>query len=379
VGEAAVDGLTGGGGGGDAAAAGAGGVSAGGATAADGAIPGYIAGDSGGGVAISGFVTGPGGGGGTFFDNAVAKAAQAGAAAQQATSVALSTGGGAGSIPLFAVQKFGPQLKSLPDDDVSPNAGNSGSLFDAALAKAKAVGQGATAKNSGSTASKGPQATFKPGIQSTGQKLGSAISATTGTSNGGSSGGTTGSSSSGSSSSTTPSHTPMPNPSGSVLGGGYSNGASTGVFTSDDSQNPVTTASAVSPVAGADLVLEDITLAAPATLVAGPAYTVKFRNQGTAAAGKFEVAILAGFDGKLTEDAPRAVFEAASLAAGDVKEVTLRLPQKALKLPSADGTPAGFTHLFVAVDLLNTIAETDETNNTAVVERAALEGGVAAD
>ena len=119
--------------------------------------------------------------------------------------------------------------------------------------------------------------------------------------------------------------------------------------------------------------LEDVKLAAPATLVAGPAYTVKFRNQGTEAAGKFQVAILAGLDGKLTEDAPRAFVEVSSTAAGEAKEVTLRLPQSALKLTGVDGKPTFFTHLFIAVDLMNTVAETDKTNNTAVVDGAALE------
>jgi hypothetical protein len=128
---------------------------------------------------------------------------------------------------------------------------------------------------------------------------------------------------------------------------------------------------------GVDLVLEDVTLASPATLVAGPAYTVTFRNQGSQAADKFQVAILAGMDEKLTDDAPRAVIEVASLAAGESKKVTLRLPQSALRLIGADEKPLAFTHLFVAVDFLNAIAEADETNNTAVVDRAALEGGVA--
>jgi hypothetical protein len=121
------------------------------------------------------------------------------------------------------------------------------------------------------------------------------------------------------------------------------------------------------------LVLEDVKLAAPATIVAGPAYTIKFRNQGTAAAGKFQVAILAGVDGKLTDDAPRAAIEIQSLAAGELKEVTLRLPQSAMKLAGDDGKPIAFTRLFIAVDLMNTVAETDESNNTAIVDRAALE------
>jgi hypothetical protein len=150
--------------------------------------------------------------------------------------------------------------------------------------------------------------------------------------------------------------------------------------TTDVVAQPTATDATITPpvVDGADLVLENIELAAPATLVAGPAYRVKFRNQGTAAAGKFEVAVVAGLDGQLTADAPRAVVDVNSLAAGQSGEVTLRLPQSALKMPGAvDGKPAVFTHLFVAVDLMNTVAETDETNNTAVVERAAVDGAAA--
>jgi hypothetical protein len=173
---------------------------------------------------------------------------------------------------------------------------------------------------------------------------------------------------------------------GGSCDGGYSDGGSCdnvcpAVYSNDNSTPaPVTTASAAMPVAtsGIDLVLEDVKLAAPATLVAGPAYTVTLRNQGTAPAGQFVVAVLAGLDGKLTQDAPRGGIEVPSLAAGEVKEVTLRLPQKALQLAGPDGQLTAFTHLFVAVDLMNTVAETDKTNNTAVVERAALEGSIAA-
>jgi hypothetical protein len=141
--------------------------------------------------------------------------------------------------------------------------------------------------------------------------------------------------------------------------------------TSSASATPSTKVKAVDT--GVDLTLENIELATPTTLVAGPAYKVKFHNQGSATANKFQVAILAGFDGKLTEDAPRATIEVPSLAAGEAKEVTLRLPQAALRMTGADGQPAAFTHLFVAVDLMNAVAETDETNNTAVVERGAVE------
>ncbi len=139
-----------------------------------------------------------------------------------------------------------------------------------------------------------------------------------------------------------------------------------------------TSITAAKPVtSGADLVLEDIQLAAPATLVAGPAYTVKFRNQGTDPASKFQVAVLAGIDDKVTADAPRGVVEVKSLAPGQSGEVTLRLPQTALKMNGADGRSIPFTHLFVVVDLTNTIAETDESNNSAILERVSLKAPTA--
>ncbi len=165
-----------------------------------------------------------------------------------------------------------------------------------------------------------------------------------------------------------PTPNPTPCPSGPIFGSGSPSDDSTSVPSND-----VTTTDGTAVASGVDLVLEDVKLAAPATLVAGPAYTVKFRNQGSQDAGKFEVGLLAGVNGRLTQDAPRAVIEVKSLPAGKSAEVTLRLPQSALKLLGANGRPAAFTHLFVAVDLLNTVAESDETNNTAVVARTELE------
>lgn len=170
------------------------------------------------------------------------------------------------------------------------------------------------------------------------------------------------------------SHTPFPFPTTGSGSGSTDSSSATDSTAAADAATATTPADAAKPVAsGADLVLEDIKLASPATLVAGPAYTIKFRNQGTEAAAKFQVAVLVGLVGKLTNDAPRAVIEVKSLAAGASGEVTLRLSQSALKLAAADGRPTAFTHLFVAVDLMNAVAETDETNNTAIVERAALE------
>jgi hypothetical protein len=124
---------------------------------------------------------------------------------------------------------------------------------------------------------------------------------------------------------------------------------------------------------GVDLVLEDLKLASPATLIACPAYTVSFRNQGNADASAFQVTIIAGLEGKQVKNGPRAKVEVKSLAAGEEKSVTLRLPQSALKLTGANGKLASFTDVIVSLDPNNSVSETDKTNNEAVVARAALE------
>jgi hypothetical protein len=175
---------------------------------------------------------------------------------------------------------------------------------------------------------------------------------------------------------------PLPFPGGCDNGGGYAGGdASPAIYISDDpAPASVTPVSATAPVAdsGIDVVLEDVKLAAPATLVAGPAYTVTFRNQGTADAGKFQVVIAAGFNQQLKGNDPRAMVEIPSLAAGEVKEVTLRLPHKAELVEDNGKGLVPFRYLAVAIDATNAVAETDKTNNTAVVERATLESGEAA-
>jgi hypothetical protein len=123
----------------------------------------------------------------------------------------------------------------------------------------------------------------------------------------------------------------------------------------------------------ADLVLENIEQVAPATLLVGPAYRVTFRNQSSSAVGAFRVAIFAGIDGTLSQDAPRAAIEFAGLQGGEVGEATMRLPAAAMRLVSTGSQQSGFSHLVVAVDVTNDVAELDETNNVATVERSALE------
>lgn len=152
------------------------------------------------------------------------------------------------------------------------------------------------------------------------------------------------------------------------------------VATATDATPPVdsavqpASATAPTPTSNVDLVLEDVTLIQPATLVAGPAYRVQFRNQGSEAAGKFTVGILAIIDGLSPSNAPHALADVPSLAAGEVATVTLRLPQAATRLVSvSQTTPSMFTKLVIAVDVDNRVSETDKNNNVAVVERTSLE------
>jgi len=143
-------------------------------------------------------------------------------------------------------------------------------------------------------------------------------------------------------------------------GGGYisGNAAATPVYEAAPpvayaAPQPVTTAG------NADLVLEDVRMVADATLVAGPAYQVRFRNQGMAAAGTFVVAAVTSTDGQFNPEAPRAMLEVPSLAAGEMREVVLRVPR------------TQFSHLILMVDATSSVSELDETNNNAVIERAA--------
>jgi hypothetical protein len=124
--------------------------------------------------------------------------------------------------------------------------------------------------------------------------------------------------------------------------------------------NPVTT-----NTGSVDLVLEDLKKSAEATPVAGPAYVVRFRNQGTLPAGKFAVLVAVSVDGKLTLDAPRGAIEIPALGPGESREVILRLPATSMK-PNAAGQ--SFHHLVVMIDPLDSVRELDESNNTAVVD-----------
>jgi hypothetical protein len=123
-----------------------------------------------------------------------------------------------------------------------------------------------------------------------------------------------------------------------------------------------------------DLVLEDVQYVEPATVLVGPAYRVKFRNQSTEPAGAFRVALLAGLEFRVSEKSPKAIVDVPGLAGGQAAQLTIRLPRTAMSLASASSAhPAVFTHLFAAVDFDNAVIELDKTNNVAILERSALE------
>jgi hypothetical protein len=146
-----------------------------------------------------------------------------------------------------------------------------------------------------------------------------------------------------------------------------------------DAQPPVAAAVAAqgagtAPAGSADLVLEDVTFIEPATETAGPAYRLKLRNQGTQAAGKFRIGAFAERNGLLSDDAPHVVSEVASLAAGAVSELTLRLPLSALRLVSTSAAePVAFDQLLVVVDLDDAVVESEKSNNVASLKRSELE------
>jgi hypothetical protein len=83
--------------------------------------------------------------------------------------------------------------------------------------------------------------------------------------------------------------------------------------------------------------------------------------------------VLAGVDGAVAEDSPKAVAFVPGVAAGEAVEVTLRLPAAAMQMVGAEGRPTALTHVFVSLDPADAIVELDEVNNVANVEVGALE------
>lgn len=167
-----------------------------------------------------------------------------------------------------------------------------------------------------------------------------------------------------------------PSPAPAVAGATVAGAAAAASAAAGPKPTPAPVAAAAT-AGDVDLVLEDVKYIEPATETAGPAYRMKLRNLGARAAGKFRIGAFAERDGKLSDDAPQAVAEIASLPAGQVSEVTLRLPVTAVRLVNTTSSePVAFDQLLVVVDLDNAIVESDKSNNVASLERTELEAAV---
>ena len=127
-------------------------------------------------------------------------------------------------------------------------------------------------------------------------------------------------------------------------------------LTASDTDQVVAQATDDASTGSVDLVLEDVKLFEAGTLVAGPAYSVRFRNQGLESCGKFVVAAIASEDGTIAEDSPKVLLDVPPLAAGEMREVVLRMPR------------GEFSHLIVVVDATGVVGESEKTNNAATIE-----------
>jgi hypothetical protein len=128
-------------------------------------------------------------------------------------------------------------------------------------------------------------------------------------------------------------------------------------------------------MAPVDLLVEDISLASPATKVAGPSYKITVRNQGSETSAKFHIGLFASLDGKVNDQVPKAFLEVRDLAPNTSGEYTIRLPKVADKMldPESKETKP-FKHIAVAVDFFGVQPEADESNNTAMLLRSEVEG-----
>jgi subtilase family serine protease len=111
------------------------------------------------------------------------------------------------------------------------------------------------------------------------------------------------------------------------------------------------------------LVADDVKLITPATAEAGPAYRVKFHNEGTGPANEFNVTVYRTIDGRLSDDA-RTNVDVPALAAGQASEVTVRLPLSTTK--ATTGGAVG--RLVISIDPDNAVVETNKSNNLLFVD-----------
>lgn len=106
----------------------------------------------------------------------------------------------------------------------------------------------------------------------------------------------------------------------------------------------------------------------------GPRYRVWVRNNSLAAiGGPFNIALVAANGPQLLGELPQAGVTVPSMDAGAVLPVDIRLPSAANKLgrgPTGQSIP--FSHLHVLVDSHRDVAENNESNNGAVLDRGQI-------
>jgi CARDB len=138
---------------------------------------------------------------------------------------------------------------------------------------------------------------------------------------------------------------------------------------------PVTNVTVIEPpatpaepalAAGIDLELLDVRLvdAGDAARNLGPRYRLTFGNRGTDAAGNFQVMLMATADGTPQQGAPMATAELDGLASRQVLSADVRLPLSA--------GLATLEKFIVVVDSAAQVAEADENNNVALLDRAKI-------
>ncbi len=106
----------------------------------------------------------------------------------------------------------------------------------------------------------------------------------------------------------------------------------------------------------------------------GPRYRVWVRNNSPAAIGApFNITLVAANGPQLLGELPQAGTTVPSIDANSIVPVDIRLPLEANRLGrQADGTLVPFSHLHVLVDSHRDLAENNEANNGAMIERGAI-------
>jgi hypothetical protein len=122
-----------------------------------------------------------------------------------------------------------------------------------------------------------------------------------------------------------------------------------------------------------DLELVDVEMTAPGDAAAntGPRFRVKVRNAGRRELGKFLVSLLACKDAAINSTSLHTSLPVEKLAAGEETTLDFTLPVAAASL-SAKSAAGPYNTLIAAVDSDERIAEGNEENNLALVDRAAM-------